>query len=78
MMRRTIGLLVTLALSLLVAPLAADAQPPAKVPRISLLIPGSSSAFAPRIEAFRHGLRDLGYVEGHNITIELPLCRRAG
>jgi putative ABC transport system substrate-binding protein len=70
MMRRTIGLLVTLALGFLVAPLAADAQPPAKVPRISLLIPGSSSAFAPRIEAFRHGLRDLGYVEGHNITIE--------
>jgi putative tryptophan/tyrosine transport system substrate-binding protein len=39
------------------------------VPRLGLLIPGSSSAFAPRIEAFRHGLRDLGYVEGRNITI---------
>jgi putative tryptophan/tyrosine transport system substrate-binding protein len=35
-----------------------------------MLIPGSSSDFAPRIEAFRHGLRDLGYVEGRNIIIE--------
>jgi len=40
------------------------------VPRLGLLIPGSSSAFAPRLEAFRHGLRDLGYVEGHNIRVE--------
>src|SRR5262245_42631207 len=66
----TLGCIVTLILSLLVAPLAANAQHAAKVPRLGLLIPGSSSAFAPRIEAFRHGLRDLGYVEGRNITIE--------
>jgi putative ABC transport system substrate-binding protein len=40
------------------------------VPRLGLLIPDSSSAFPPRLEAFRHGLRDLGYVEGHNIRVE--------
>jgi putative ABC transport system substrate-binding protein len=32
-------------------------------------MPGSASAFASRIEAFRQELRDLGYVEGHNITL---------
>ena len=66
----TIGCIVTLILSLLTAPLTSSAQQAAQVPRLGLLIPGSSSAFAPRIEAFRHGLRDLGYVEGRNITIE--------
>jgi putative tryptophan/tyrosine transport system substrate-binding protein len=65
----TIGGIVTLILSLLTAPLTSKAQQAANVPRLGLLIPGSSSAFAPRIEAFRHGLRDLGYVEGRNITI---------
>jgi len=66
----TIGCMVTLILSLLTAPLTSTAQQAAKVPRLGLLIPGSSSAFAPRIEAFRYGLRDLGYVEGRNITME--------
>ena len=47
-----------------------QAQPAAHVPRLGLLIPGSASAFASRIEAFRHGLRDLGYVEGRTIAIE--------
>ena len=46
------------------------AQQPAKVPRIGFLITSSPSAIAPRIEAFRQGLRELGYVEGKNIVIE--------
>ena len=66
----TIGCMVTLILSLLTAPFVVEAQPAAHVPRLGLLIPGSASAFASRIEAFRHGLRDLGYVEGRNIAIE--------
>jgi putative tryptophan/tyrosine transport system substrate-binding protein len=66
----TIGCMVTLILSLLTAPFVVEAQPAAQVPRLGLLIPGSASAFASRIEAFRHGLRDLGYVEGRNIAIE--------
>jgi putative ABC transport system substrate-binding protein len=66
----TLGCLVTLILSLLAAPLTSTAQQAANGPRLGLLIPGSSSAFAPRIEAFRQGLRDLGYVEGRNIAIE--------
>jgi putative tryptophan/tyrosine transport system substrate-binding protein len=52
-------------------PLAARGQQPAKVPRIGYLSPGSASAgLLSRDEAFRQGLRDLGYVEGRNIVIE--------
>ena len=51
-------------------PLAAHAQQPGKVPRIGFLGAASPSTFAPRLEAFRLGLRDFGYVEGVNITIE--------
>jgi ABC-type uncharacterized transport system substrate-binding protein len=55
---------------LLARSFTADAQQPvAKIPRIGLLIPGSASdpQNAPRVDAFRQGLRDLGYVEGINI-----------
>jgi ABC-type uncharacterized transport system substrate-binding protein len=55
---------------LLVAVVAARAQQPTKIPRIGYLGAASSSAIAARIEAFRQGLRDLGYVEGKNIVIE--------
>jgi len=56
----------------LAAPLAAAAQPPEKVPRVGYLSPGSpSEPFRQRrFEAFRQGLRELGYVEGQNIAIE--------
>jgi putative tryptophan/tyrosine transport system substrate-binding protein len=48
----------------------ASAQQPKKVPRIGFLTTVSPSAIADRIEAFRQGLRELGYVEGKNIVIE--------
>jgi putative tryptophan/tyrosine transport system substrate-binding protein len=48
----------------------AEAQQPAKVPRIGYLAANSLSAFSARIEAFQQGLRDLGYVEGKTIVIE--------
>ena len=51
---------------LFAAPLAVEAQQPAKIPRIGIL--SSSSTGSP--EAFRQGLRDLAYVEGRNIVIE--------
>ena len=50
--------------------LPAEAQQPTKVPRIGYLGAGSPSANSARIEAFRQGLRELGYVEGKNIVIE--------
>jgi putative ABC transport system substrate-binding protein len=68
MTRRPLGLL--LALGLLVALLAADAQGLAHLPRIGMLVPGSPAAFSTRVEAFRHGLRTLGYVEDQHVTIE--------
>jgi putative ABC transport system substrate-binding protein len=48
----------------------AEAQQPKKVPRIGYL-GGSATANPHRLEAFRRGLRDLGYLEGKNITLEL-------
>jgi putative ABC transport system substrate-binding protein len=67
---RMIGLLSTLTLSLLVASLAAVAQPAGKVSRIGLLFLSSSSGVSPHIEGFRQGLRDLGWVEGQQIALE--------
>ena len=49
---------------------SAHAQQPSKIPRIGLLFTATPSAAAARIEAFRQGLRELGYVEGKNILIE--------
>jgi putative tryptophan/tyrosine transport system substrate-binding protein len=48
----------------------AHAQQPTKIPRIGYLSGGFPSAGAPRTDAFRLGLRELGYVEGKNIVIE--------
>jgi putative tryptophan/tyrosine transport system substrate-binding protein len=65
-----IGLIVTLAVGLLLAPRTAEAQPPTKVYRIGRLNPGPPLEPNPGLEAFRQGLRDLGYVEGQNLVIE--------
>ena len=48
----------------------ARAQQPAKFPRVGFLAQVSSSAISARINAFRQGLRELGYVEGQNINFE--------
>jgi len=49
---------------------SAEAQQSAKIPRIGYLVGASLSGTSARIEAFRQGLRELGYVEGKNIVIE--------
>src|SRR5580765_5195588 len=50
--------------------LRAEAQQPTKIPRIGFLLAVPASTISARLEAFRHGLRELGYVEGKNIIIE--------
>ena len=49
---------------------SAEAQQPTKIPRIGYLGGGSAELEEPWIDAFRQGLRDLGYIEGKNILIE--------
>ena len=63
---RVVAIVVTFAFGGAVA----QAQQPTKVPRIGYLGATSRSFSSGRIEAFRQGLRELGYVEGKNIVIE--------
>jgi putative tryptophan/tyrosine transport system substrate-binding protein len=66
----TVARLATLVLSLLVAPRAIDAQqvpPPWRIGFLGAESPAVSRHF---LDAFRHGLQDLGYVESQNISIE--------
>ena len=65
---RLIGLAVILSLTL--APLAAEAQSAGKVYRIGILETRSTAMNAANLDAFRQGLRELGYVEGQNFVIE--------
>ena len=65
----TVGCLVTLTLSMLVAPLLAVAQPVGKVPKIGFLNPSSAAATARNFDAFTQCLRELGYIEGQTIAI---------
>jgi putative ABC transport system substrate-binding protein len=56
---------------LLAVSVIAEAQQPAKIPQIGYLTGfGNAKAPGPQIDAFRQGLRELGYVEGKNIVVE--------
>jgi ABC-type uncharacterized transport system substrate-binding protein len=70
---KPITLVVTLALVILTAPLAVEAQPPTKVHRVGGLITITAiapSQPSPILAAFEQTLRDLGYVEGRNVILE--------
>jgi len=69
MRRSASGLIVTLALTLLLAPLASDRQAAAKVPLIGFLSVTDPAAAAAVLEPFRHGLHELGYVEGQTLVL---------
>ena len=67
---RLIGLAVALAVSLTLAPLAAEAQPPAKLPTIGFMGSGTAAAQSQWTAAFVQRLRELGWSEGRNVAIE--------
>jgi len=67
----TLGVLLFILCFVLLAPSSsAPAQQPKKVPRLGYPLGGTRSSVGIYEEAFRHGLRDLGYVDGINISIE--------
>jgi putative tryptophan/tyrosine transport system substrate-binding protein len=68
MRRYPVGLILTLALAVLVAPLAAHAQPAGKVYRIGFLRAGQPPT--AWVEAFQQGLRERGYIDGQNVVVE--------
>ena len=68
---KAIAFTVLLALSF-TAMLAAEAQPAGKMPRIGVIMQGiPPSEAGDELDVFRQGLRDLGYVEGQTIALEV-------
>ena len=58
-----------LSLAVVAAPSAARAQPAREIPRVGFLFYGSAGS-SPEVDAFRRGLKELGYVDGQNIAVE--------
>ena len=69
-MNRSIFVFICLLPTVVLPAVLTEAQQPTKIPRIGYLSPNSPSSNPARIEAFRQGLHELGYVEGKNIVIE--------
>jgi putative ABC transport system substrate-binding protein len=69
----TVGAIITLALGILGVPLVPDAHPHAKIPQVGFLRHGrqADAALQRRLDEFRQGLRELGYIEGQNIRLEV-------
>ena len=70
-MRRTLVLMVTIAVGLLAAPLAAEAQEAGKVYRIGTIWPGRPDPGSEMVwRAVRERLQELGYIDGRNVIFE--------
>jgi putative tryptophan/tyrosine transport system substrate-binding protein len=65
----TVGLIATLTLAILVAPLVAKAQPSAPSPKVGWLEGSRRTDKEPLHAVFLQGLRELGYVEGQNLIL---------
>lgn len=72
---RRFAALQWIVITLLIAAFA-HAQQPGKVPRIGYLTAGDPAPNAPRLQAFRQSLQELGYVEGETIVIEVRYGKR--
>lgn len=69
---RAIGLIIIVGLAILATPLAAEAQPAGRMPRIGVIMQGIPPGEAgDELDVFRQGLRDLGYVEGQTVALEV-------
>jgi putative ABC transport system substrate-binding protein len=62
---------VVVAVSLLAAPLGGQAQPAGKTARVGVLASSTEANFAPSIKVFREALREAGWVEGKNLTLDV-------
>ncbi len=69
MQHKIAAIIFTTAILYAIPIVSAQRQPP-KIPRIGVLHTVSAASAADRVEAFRQGLRELGYVEGNNILVE--------
>jgi putative ABC transport system substrate-binding protein len=69
-MTRRVLVFICLLPSVFLPAVLTEAQQPKKVPRIGYLSASSATEVSPRAEAFRQGLRELGYVEGKNLVLE--------
>jgi ABC-type uncharacterized transport system substrate-binding protein len=74
---KTVGLIMTLAIGNLAAPLEAEAQQATRAYRIGVLLAAPAATVGTSIQALREGLRELGYVEGQNLTLELKSVNTA-
>ena len=61
---------VTTAAALIASPLTVEAQPGGKMPRVGFVEAGARSANQHFVDAFRAGLRELGYIDGQNISVD--------
>lgn len=69
---------VTFIVAVLAAPADVDAQQAGKMSRVAVLWPGPSTPPPPRMESFRQGLRESGFVEGRNLAIEIRNSDKGG
>ena len=69
-MKKGAVLSILVAVAVLAVGAIAEAQQPNKISRIGFLSAASSSSQSANVEAFRRGLRDIGYVERKNIVVE--------
>jgi putative ABC transport system substrate-binding protein len=68
---RNLNFAILVCAFLLALSVFAEVQQPEKVPRIGLLTGASTPVAAPWIDAFRQRLRELGFIEGKNIVLEI-------
>ena len=70
MSRAALGLIVTLTLGMLAAPLTTGAQPAVKIPKIGVLQVGTAAGTQHFFDAFKNGMQERGYVEGQHVIFE--------